>query len=58
MFIGKLLANVDTGKDLRKVLEEKNLLGNDACISILKEFLHSIGKTDLVIKFDKYLAIG
>ena len=52
------MANVDTGKDLRKVLEEKNLLGNDACISILKEFLHSIGKTDLVIKFDKYLAIG
>ena len=49
---------MDTGRDLRKVLEKKNLLGNDACITTLKEILHSIGKTDLVTKFDEYLAIG
>ena len=49
---------MDTGFKLRKVLERKNFLDKDAGIDSMKKILHEIGKTDVVTKLDKYLAIG
>ena len=43
---------------MRKVLERKNLLDNDAGIKVMKEILHSVGKTDLVAKLDNCFVIG
>ena len=52
------MEDVHTGRDLRKVLERKNLLDNGEGINIMKEILHNIGKTYLAKKLDKHLAIG
>ena len=52
------MVDIRTGRDLKNVLERKNLLGNDAGIQTMKEILLSIEKTDVATKLDQYLAIG
>lgn len=49
---------METGRDLRKVLEKKNLLDNDVGTKAMKEILQSIGKKDSAAKLDKLLVIG
>ena len=49
---------VNTGGSLRKVLEKTNILDKVAGIQIMKDILHSIGKTDLLTKLDKHLSVG
>lgn len=51
---------METGRDLRKVLEKKNLLDNDVGTKAMamKEILQSIGKKDSTAKLDKLLVIG
>ena len=58
LFVGKLLVDMETGRDLRKVLEKKNLLDNDAGIKTMKEILHNIGKKELAAKLDELIVIG
>ena len=49
---------MNTGRDLRKVLERRNLLDDDAGITTMKEILYNIGKTVLATKLKKHSAIG
>ena len=58
LFLGNLLMCVDTGEDLRKLLERKNLLDKEEGIKMLMEILHSIEKTSLATKLWKCLVIG
>ena len=49
---------MNTGRDVRKVLQGKNLLGKDADIKTMKCALHIIGRMDLATKLEKGLKIG
>lgn len=49
---------MNTERDVRKVLQEENLLRKDANIKSMKHALHRIGRMDLATKLEKCPVIG
>ena len=58
LVLENILTEIQTGKDVAIIFKQENVLQKNGDREALKRFLQVIGRIDLAIRLEKYIATG